>query len=75
MPCIVQEIGRESPAMFLEMPAGWFDRSIGELHMCFFRRPATFPEIAGQARSGDIFPGCAAFLAARDDMVKGQIVG
>lgn len=75
MPRVVEEVGRERPAMFLQMPAGRFDRPIGELHMCFLGRAATFPEIAGQACGGDIFPGCATFLAARDYMIKGKMFG
>ena len=75
MPRIVQEIGREGPAMFLQMPTGRLNRPVGQLHMRLRGGAATLFQIAGQACGCHIFPGRAAVLATRNDMVKGEIVG
>lgn len=75
MPGIVEEIGREGAAIFLELPAGRLDWPLVQLHMRFAGSPSPLLEIAGQAGGGDIFPRRTALLATRNDMVKGQIVG
>src|SRR3954469_2879218 len=65
-------IGREGAAMLLKLPAGRPERATADLHARLLGRSAALPEVAGRARGGDILPGRAPALSAREHMVEGQ---
>ncbi len=73
VPGIVEIVGRETPAMFLQMPAGRADRGDVQRHLRLLRRTATLFEVARRAGGDDILPGRAPALGARNDMVEGQV--
>ena len=72
-PALVQVIGREAAAMLLQLPAGRPERAAADVHVRLLRRAAALPEVARRAGGGDILPGRAAALGARQDMVEGQL--
>src|SRR5688572_10360035 len=72
-PALVEVIGREALAVVLQLPAGRADRLTLEMHLRLAGRAAALPEVARSAGSGDILPGGAAALGARDDMVERQL--
>ena len=74
MPRLVQMVWRECATAVLQLPVGRADRGHVELHVRLLGRAATFFEVAGQARSGHVFPACPATQTARDDVVEGQIM-
>jgi hypothetical protein len=73
-PAIVQEIGRKGAAVILKLPACRADRGDVEAHLGFLRRPPAFAQVARCAGGRDIFPGRAAAIGARDNMIEGQII-
>src|SRR3546814_15414436 len=58
--------------MVLQLPASRADRPAVQIHMRLGGRAAAFSEVAGRAGGGDILPGRAPALGARDDVVEGQ---
>src|SRR5262245_10484458 len=73
-PALVEIIGREGAAVLLELPAGRAEGAAADLHMGLGRGAAAFPEVAGRAGGGDIVPGRAPALGARQDMVEGELM-
>src|SRR5687767_10856922 len=72
-PAFVKVVGREAPAILLQLPAG---RPVGaavEVHMRLERGPAALLEVARRAGGGDILPGRPPALGARHDMVEGEL--
>src|SRR5690348_16068795 len=72
-PAIVQIVGREGAAMLLQLPAGRPERPAVDMHVRLLRRAAALLEVAGRAGGGDILPGRAAALGARDDVVEREL--
>ena len=73
-PAIVEIIGREAPAMFLQGPAGGAPGLVRERHVRLLGRAAALLEIARRASSRDIFPRRPPALRARHDMIEGQVM-
>ncbi len=74
MPRFVQMVRREGAAAVLQLPAGRTYGGHVELHMRLLRRAATFFQVAGQARGGDIFPAGNPAQTAWDDVIEGQVI-
>ena len=71
----MQMAGREGAASVLQLPACRADGGHAQMHMRLLGGASAFFQIAGQAGRGHIFPTGPSAKTARDDMVKGQIVG
>ena len=68
-------IGRKFAPVFMQLIHRRLVWRMARHHAGFFRHAPAFFEIARAAGGDDIFPSGAATGAARNDMVKGQIIG
>ena len=68
-------IGRKFASVFMQFINCRLVRVLPRHHAGLFRHAPAFFEIARAAGSNHIFPSGAATGAARNDVVKGQIIG
>jgi len=73
-PAVVQIVGREQPAVAMQLMHGRRKRLLPWEHPCLLRRQIALAQIARGARRHDIFPRGVAAFAARNDVIEGEVV-
>jgi hypothetical protein len=70
----VQVVGREFPALLLQLERGGAMWAVGGVHVDLVRHAAALAQVAGAARCDDVFPACPPAFRAGDEVVEGEII-
>src|SRR5712671_746306 len=73
-PAIVQIVRREQPAVAMQLVHRRCERGLPWKHPRLLRRQVSLAQIARRTGGDHVFPGGMAALAARDDVIEGEIV-
>src|SRR5690606_24934655 len=73
-PALVQEVGREKPAVIVQVVHGRLVWLLPRPHLGVRGHQPTLPEIAGRAGGHDVLPRRRATATAGHDMVEGQVL-
>jgi len=70
----VQIVRREQPAVAVELVHGRRERRLTRKHARLLRRHVALAQITGRTGRDHVFPRGLAALAARDDVIEGEVV-
>src|ERR1700704_2304649 len=73
-PGVMQIVRREQPAIAVQLMHRRRERGLPRKHPRLLRRQVSLAQIARRTRSDHVLPGGLAALAARDDVIEGEIV-
>src|ERR1700682_6742859 len=73
-PAVVQIVRREQPAVAMQLVHRRRERGLPRKHPGLLRRQVSLAQIAWRTGGDHVFPSGLAALAARDDVIEGEIV-